>query len=172
MKKIYSWMVGFAVLFGALSGTVGLREAGADVDVQVNIGAPAVVVDEPDEIIFMPGYGVYFVPDGEYDIFFYNGFWWSRRGNSWYRSRTYRGGWTVIKYQNVPRSVFRVPNDYRGRFGRGNRIKYKVWKATRGRPVGGHSVGKKTGSENRGNYNVESLGAKGGGGSRGVGKKR
>ncbi len=140
MKKLFGWFLGISLLAGAFGPA--LPPALADVEVNVNIGAPVVVTDDPDELIFMPGYGVYFVYGIGYDIFFYNGFWWSRRGNVWYRSRNYRVGWAVIGVNDVPRAVFRVPADYRARFGRGPRIKYRDWKARRGGPVGGPGMGR------------------------------
>jgi hypothetical protein len=102
--------------------------ASADVKVEVNIGPPVIAVNEPPEVVFVPTLGIYFVPDPNLDIFFYNGFWWSRRGPHWYRSNYYRRGWVIIGNRDVPRPLFRVPRDYRKRFARERHIRYRDWK--------------------------------------------
>jgi len=110
------------------------REAAAEVNIKVNIGPPLIMVDEPAEVVYAPGLGFYFVPDGEFDIFFFSGFWWSRRGDHWYRSRYYRRGWAITPYRDVPGPIFSIPRDYRIRFGREKRIRYQDWKGHPGQP--------------------------------------
>lgn len=100
----------------------------ADVQVNVNIGPPPVVVAEPPEVVLVPGSRVYFVPEYDFDIFFYDGYWWSPRGDRWYRARYYDGPWRVISRRSVPRSVYSVPRDYRHVYVREHRIPYGQWK--------------------------------------------
>jgi hypothetical protein len=109
------------------------EEAAAEVNVEINLGPPVIMMDEPAEVVFMPAYGIYFVPGLAYDIFFYNGFWWSSRGRHWYRSRYYSRGWTISMDRNVPGPLLRVPKDYRKRFSQSKHIRYHNWK---GRPSG------------------------------------
>ena len=61
------------------------------------------------------------MPGLEFDVFFYNGYWWSPRGNRWYRARAYNGPWKTI-------SRYRVPKDYRARYEKQQRIPYGQWK--------------------------------------------
>jgi len=125
-------------ILGILMGLAGIipagltKEAVAGVSVEVNIGPPVIMMDEPSEVVYAPGLGVYFVPDAEFEIFYYSGFWWSRRGNYWYSSRYYRSGWAIARNQSVPRPIFNIPRDYRTRFSREPRIRYNNWK---GRPA-------------------------------------
>lgn len=115
-----------AVLF--LCTVTGTAMAGVNVGVNINIGPPPIVVPAPPEVVLMPDYGVYFVPGLEFDVFFYNGYWWSPRGDRWYRAKVYNGPWRVIERRFVPRPVFGVPHDYRGRFVRERHIPYGEWR--------------------------------------------
>lgn len=110
----------------------GTASAGVNIGVNLNVGPPPIVVPAPPEVVLMPDYGVYFVPGLEFDVFFYNGFWWSPRGDRWYRAQEYNGPWRVIGRRFVPRPVFRVPHDYRGRFERERHIPYGEWREHRG----------------------------------------
>lgn len=102
--------------------------ATAEINVNLNIGPPPVVVVEPPEVVLIPGAGVYFVPDGGANLFFHAGFWWSPRGDRWYRSRVYNGPWVVVERRVVPVEVVRVPGDYRVRYKKAKHIPYGQWK--------------------------------------------
>jgi hypothetical protein len=114
-------------------GVPDLASAGVDVGVSINIGAPPIVVAEPPEVVLVPRSQVYFVPGLEFDVFFHNGFWWSPRGDRWYRSRAYSGPWNIVERRFVPGPVFRVPRDYRTIYGRERHIPYGQWKRERAR---------------------------------------
>jgi len=100
----------------------------AEVNLNINIGSPPVVVAEPAEVVLIPGSGVYFVVDTGPDLFFHAGFWWSPRGDRWYRSRVYNGPWVVVEHRIVPLQVIRVPRDYRGRYKKAKHVPYGQWK--------------------------------------------
>jgi hypothetical protein len=102
--------------------------APAEFNVNINIGTPPVVVAEPAEVVLIPRIGVYFVPDGDTDLFFYAGFWWSPRGDRWYRSRVCNGPWVVVERRIVPVEVVRVPRDYRVRYVKAKHVPYGQWK--------------------------------------------
>ncbi len=122
-------MLGLGVLlFAALLVPGSMKGAFAEVNVNINIGPPPIVVPEPPEVVLVPGAGVFFVPQLDFDVFFYNDYWWSPRGSHWYRSRAYNGPWGVIDKRYVPAPVYRVPKDYRHRYEREQRIPYEHWK--------------------------------------------
>ncbi len=100
----------------------------AEVNFNINVGSPPVVVAEPAVVALIPGSGVYFVADGGPDLFFYAGFWWSPRGDRWYRSRVYNGPWIVVEHRHVPVQVVRVPRDYRARYKKVKPVPYGQWK--------------------------------------------
>lgn len=126
-KNIYR-VLGLLVLIGALFVFRGTKDALAEVSVNINIGPPLITVAAPPEVVMIPGLQVFFVPQLEFDVFFYNGYWWSPRGNRWYRSRAYNGPWVVRDRRYVPAPVYRVPKDYRGRYEREQHIPYGQWK--------------------------------------------
>jgi hypothetical protein len=100
----------------------------AEINLNINIGAPPVVVAEPSEVVLIPGSGVYFVADAGPDLFFHAGFWWSPRGDRWYRSQAHNGPWVIVEHRYVPVQVVRVPNDYRVRYRKVKHVPYGQWK--------------------------------------------
>ncbi|MGA2090242.1 MAG: hypothetical protein ABSH12_02120 [Endomicrobiales bacterium] len=124
-KLGFTGLIVSMVLAGSFAMT-GIANAG--VNIEVNLGAPVVREEAPAEVVYAPALGVYFVPDAQYDIFYFHGMWWSHRGNHWYRSPYYRNGWAIVKNWEVPRPVFNVPRDYRVRYGRAQHIRYRDWK--------------------------------------------
>jgi hypothetical protein len=113
----------------AIAAAIGFSEpARAGVNVNINLGPPQIVVAEPPEVVLVPRSRVYFSPDPHVDVFFYGGYWWSPRGERWFRSRAYNGPWGVVERRRVPREVIVVPRDYRARFERERRIPYGQWK--------------------------------------------
>ena len=128
MRKNVCGVLGLGVLLGALCVLGWTKMASAEVRVNINLGPPPIVIAEPPEVVVMPGARVSFVPGLEFDVFFYNGYWWSPRGNQWYRARAYNGPWGIINRRYVPASVSRVPKDYRVRYEKQQRIPYGQWK--------------------------------------------
>jgi hypothetical protein len=125
-KSWYLLPVVFLLLLGALCPMVASAEVG--VSVNINLGPPPVVVAEPPEVVMVPQSRVYFVPESRVDIFFYSGYWWSPRGDHWYRSRNYNHGWVSVAPVHVPRAVIYMPRDYRVRYAHAQRHPYGQWK--------------------------------------------
>ena len=128
MRKNFYGMLGLIVLLGVLFVFGGTKKASAEVQVNINLGPPPIVVAEPPEVVLIPDSWVYFVPQPDIDVFYYNGYWWSPRGNQWYWAKTYNGPWKTISRRYVPAPVYRVPNDYRVRYEKQQRIPYGQWK--------------------------------------------
>ena len=117
-----------------MAAAIGFSEpARAEVSVNINLGPPPIVVAEPPGVVMIPQSQVHFVPDPHIDVFFYGGYWWSPRGEQWYRSRAYKGPWGVIERHRVPRAVLYVPRDYRTRYERERHVPYGQWKKDRAR---------------------------------------
>ena len=123
------------LLAGAvIAAAMGFSEiARAEVSVSINLGPPPIVVSAPPGVVMIPGSQVHFVPDPQIDVFFYGGYWWSPRGDRWYRARAYDGPWGVIERHRVPRAVIYVPRDYRVRYERERHVPYGQWKKDRAR---------------------------------------
>jgi len=119
-----------------IAAAIGFSEparAEVSVGVNINLGPPPIVVSAPPAVVMIPGSQVHFVPDPQIDVFFYGGYWWSPRGEQWYRARAYEGPWGVIEPRRVPPAVVYMPRDYRTRYERERPVPYGQWKKERSR---------------------------------------
>jgi len=85
----------------------------AEVNVSIGIALPAPVYSGgPPEVIVLPDTeNVYVVPDRDFDMFFWNGWWWRPWEGRWYRSRYYNRSWS--NYNNVPSFYYDVDPEWR-----------------------------------------------------------
>lgn len=115
------------VLALALTLPVSAR---TEVHFSVEFSLPApVVFQAPPEVIVLPDTDVvYVVPDIEFDIFFWDGWWWRPWEGRWYRSRQYDRDWQY--YDRVPTFYYDVDpgwrNAYRQRHWSGHRWNYEL----------------------------------------------
>ena len=114
--------------------TAALVHAGTNVNVNMGILAP--------EMVVIPQSNVYFAPGVSVDLFFYDNRWWNRRGDRWYRGSGYNGPWVAVGPRYVPAPVYRVPADYRTVYGHEKRIPYGQWKKAHGNHGGKYKGGK------------------------------
>lgn len=84
--------------------------------VQVQIGTPRVVVglEIPayPRMVLVPGYPVYYAPEVNGNLFFYDGLYWMFTGDGWFESPWFNGPWTAASPLAVPAFVLRVPVGY------------------------------------------------------------
>ena len=132
MSRSKYGVFGLTALLWSVFALVGTKETLAGVQFNVNIGPPPIVVAAPPEMVAVPGSQVYFVPQPGIDVFFFGGYWWSPRGDRWYRAGAYNGPWSVINRRYVPGPVIGVPRDYRQRFARERHIPYGQWNREHG----------------------------------------
>jgi hypothetical protein len=142
MRKRMCQATGPALLLAVLLAGGTVYDAAAQVRVNVNLGPPPIVVAAPPEVVMVPGSDVYFVPGLDFDVFFYSGYWWSPRGDRWYRSRAYNGPWRGVSRRVIPPPLIRVPRDYRRAYVRERHIPYREWR--------GHDRGRGERGEGRG----------------------
>ncbi len=131
LRRYRPWLLPAVAAVFLASGLAGT--ARGEVSVNINLGPPPIVVAEPPALVMVPESRVYYVPDPHIDVFFYDGYWWSPRGDRWYRARAYNGPWVVMRRSRVPRSVVYMPRDYRVRYERERHIPYGHWKKEHGR---------------------------------------
>ena len=106
MKKLM--LLGIAVLWLSIPAI----PAGAQVNIQVGIQLPPLIVfSSPPVMVVLPETYVYVVPDINDDMFFYDGWWWRPWNGHWYRSRHYDSGWAY--YSSVPTFYREVPVEWR-----------------------------------------------------------
>jgi hypothetical protein len=99
---------------------LALLPAAAAAQASASVGASAkfqldLPIFLPQLVVVTPGVQV--VPDVDHEVFFTDGFYWTRHGNGWYRSRSHRGGWVLVPARHVPTKIGRLPPG-----------KYKRWK--------------------------------------------
>jgi hypothetical protein len=132
MKKIYLPALCLLSALTILSAPAP-ASAKTDFNVNVNLGTPPVVVespppriivDQPPEMVVIPRSTVYFAPGLSVDLFFNNGWWWTRDHDRWYRSHEYRGPWGFVPQPRVPREFREMRPDYRNFYGREGHIPY------------------------------------------------
>lgn len=86
--------------------------AAAQVSVGVGISLPSVSIgiNLPfPELVVVPGYPVYYAPQADANLFFYDGFYWVFRNDTWYTSAWYNGPWAIVDPFYVPVFILRVP---------------------------------------------------------------
>jgi hypothetical protein len=82
--------------------------ARASVGTRATIATDAYVeTEDPSLVEVRPG--VWVVEDYDEPIFFEGGYYWAYRGNAWYRSSMYTGGWVVA---TPPRVILDVPSPH------------------------------------------------------------
>lgn len=101
----------------------------AEVHLSINFAVPEPVVfaSAPEVIVLPDTNNVYVVPESDFDMFFWNGWWWRPWEGRWYRSRSYNRGWGY--YNNVPSFYYDVDpgwrDAYRDRNWSGHRWNYE-----------------------------------------------
>lgn len=85
----------------------------ARVDISVGISLPPLITfHAAPEVVPMPDADdVYFVPDIDVDVFFWDGWWWRPWQGRWYHSRYYDRGWAY--YSRVPAFYFDIHPGWR-----------------------------------------------------------
>ncbi|HTP42291.1 MAG TPA: hypothetical protein VML36_07690 [Nitrospiria bacterium] len=125
----------------------------AGVDVNINIGAPPVVVAPPPpvvvappppvevemapEMIYLPEAGVYVAVGIPFDLYFVSGRYYYFHGGSWYWGRGYGGPWTHVVYRSLPPGLQRYKMEHLRQY---REREYKAYKAQGPRFNGKHFV--------------------------------
>jgi hypothetical protein len=100
---------------GALlaAGFVSPMESKAEVNVNIGIGLPGLVIPGPPALVVIPGTYVYYPPDVSADIFFYQGYWYRPYRGHWFISAEYNGPWGAVAIGRVPHVLRTMPPTYR-----------------------------------------------------------
>jgi hypothetical protein len=109
------WGAGMRSLF-LVVGLLLIPPGAADAQVNLQIGLPGVQFginqQAYPQMVRVPGYPVYYAPNGNSNYFFYDGMYWVFQGDSWYASSWYNGPWAQVSPQGVPVFILRVPVRY------------------------------------------------------------
>jgi hypothetical protein len=114
MKRAFWGMLFIGILILAFMGRPSNGIAEVNIDIGVNIGVPPpVVIPAPPPVVVIPSTYVYFVPDIEVEILFYQGCWYRPHQGRWYRATAYNGPWVYVELGRVPPALLGLPPDYR-----------------------------------------------------------
>jgi hypothetical protein len=108
MKKIRNVLI----VLGALAGSVAAAEAQVNFSIgfqNENIGFN--LSTYPDFAV-VPGYPVYYAPQVQANLFFYDGMYWAYQNDDWYTSAWYNGPWEYVDPEYVPVFILRIPVRY------------------------------------------------------------
>lgn len=101
------------VFAGVLSASLGFPlVASAQVSVNISIAPPPIIFPAPPRVVVVPNTPVYYVPATTYNIFFYDGRYWSFHEGAWFLAASYRGPWVFVPIAQVPRPLIAVPVRY------------------------------------------------------------
>jgi hypothetical protein len=91
-----------------------IAQARADVSVNLELPGIDIGVNVPvfPRLVQVPGYPVYFDPNGSSNYFFYDGLYWVYQGDDWYESTWFNGPWRRVDRDDVPAFLLRVPVRY------------------------------------------------------------
>lgn len=113
-----------------LAAVPGSQASNVDVGININIGAPAVVIASPPEFLLIPSLGLHVSIGAPYDLFYLNGYYYQFNKNRWYRSHNYQGPWGYVDRGSLPKRIFK--HEYREMLERRDRD-YREYKKDRGK---------------------------------------
>ncbi len=112
MKKlVFSTFAASAILLA--TGLFTPAKSIGEVNVNINIPLPGLVIPAPPALVVVPGTYVYYPPDVDVDIFFYHGYWYRPYRGGWYTANGYNGPWRSVGPRGVPRALVSVPPTFR-----------------------------------------------------------
>jgi hypothetical protein len=77
--------------------------------VQIHVTFPSVRFESPPPVVEVQP-NVYVVPDRDDEVYFANGWYWTRWNDGrWYRCRDHRGGWAAVAQPAVPVALVHIP---------------------------------------------------------------
>lgn len=116
----------------ALIHPAGIAMAGIDIDVDINLKVPPpppLLIHVPPMMIPLllpiPGATIYIAPELPDDLIFHDGYWYRQREHQWFRSSTYNGEWDRITPGHVPKSLRKLPENFKDSAAGQPRISYK-----------------------------------------------
>lgn len=105
-----------ALLTAGLSVAMSLGTAAAG-DVNINLGAPSIVLPPPvitaqPHVVAVPGSAVYTAPQVDFNVFLFGGKYWSHHNDVWFVAARPGARWTRVAVTTVPHEVRAVPVTY------------------------------------------------------------
>lgn len=85
--------------------TIGIGVELPGIDIGINLPAYPYLVR-------VPGYPVYYAPQVDVNLFFYDGLYWAYEDERWYEGSWYNGPWVEVEPEYVPLFILRIPVRY------------------------------------------------------------
>lgn len=97
-------VTGTGMMLGVLLlSSVGATPASAEVNINVNIGAPPpIVVHQPPTMVYLAEPGVFVAVGVPYDVFFIGGRYYYFHGDHWFWASGYGGPWVHVVHTSLP----------------------------------------------------------------------
>ncbi len=91
-----------------------LTPAQAQIGINIELPGINIGINVPTypQLVLIPGYPVYYDPRANSNYFFYDGLYWVYQSDDWYASSWYNGPWELVRPEDVPLYVLRVPVRY------------------------------------------------------------
>ncbi len=86
--------------------------AAAQVSMSINIAPPPVIFPAPPRVVVIPQSPVAYVPDTSYNVFFFDGRYYSFHEGAWFIAHSHGGPWAFVPVEQVPRPLIAVPVRY------------------------------------------------------------
>jgi hypothetical protein len=107
------WAIAIVLTFAIARAGEEIRLAG---DVAITVNLPALL---PPLVVVQPGVSV--VGDFDVEVFFVDGYYWTRKDQVWLRARDHAGTWVRVEEVHVPVAIAKSPpGRYRHYKGQGN----------------------------------------------------
>ncbi|HXU81474.1 MAG TPA: hypothetical protein VN914_08750 [Polyangia bacterium] len=92
--------------------------------VQIHVSFPSIRFETPPPVVEVQP-NVYVVPDRDDEVFFVDGWYWTRWNDGrWYRARDHRGAWAAVAPPAVPVTLVRIPpGHYKHHHGKPDRMR-------------------------------------------------
>jgi hypothetical protein len=112
MTIVTTMVLCLLLFFSAAALALDINIGDGDIRIRTGIEAPPQVeFAGPPELVPIPGRYVYFVPDINFDLFFYQRHWFRPYKKHWFRSDNYAGSWEHVR--QAPSPLIDLPQDYR-----------------------------------------------------------
>jgi hypothetical protein len=82
-----------------------------NVDVNIRIPGPRIVLSGPPDFIMPPSLGFYVAVGVPHDLYRVNNIYFLYHDNRWYRGTYYNGPWRAVKHNQLPQSLRRHNHD-------------------------------------------------------------
>lgn len=112
MTIVTTMVLCLLLIFSAAVLALDINIGDGDIRIRTGIEAPPPMeFAKPPELVPIPGRYVYFVPDIDLDLFFYQRHWFRPYKKHWFRSDNYAGPWEHVR--QAPSPLIDLPQDYR-----------------------------------------------------------